>query len=89
MHTMHQRSFPGGSAVKDPPANAGDLGQFLGQEDPLEKKMPTHCSILAWKITETEEPGGLQSNGWQGVRHDLVTKQQQQQVMHERKLHKA
>ena len=35
----------------------------MGQEDPLEKEMATHCSILAWEITQTEEPGGLQSMG--------------------------
>ena len=35
--------------------------RFLGQEDPLEKEMATHSSILAWKIPWTEEPGGLQS----------------------------
>ena len=39
-----------------------------GQEDPLEKGMATHCSILAWRIPWTEEPGGLQSMGLQ--RHD-------------------
>ena len=37
--------------------------QFLHQEDLLEKEMATHCSTLAWKITWTEEPGGLQSMG--------------------------
>ena len=37
--------------------------QFLGQEDPLEKEMVTHSSVLAWKIPWTEEPGGLQSMG--------------------------
>ena len=42
----------------------------LGQEDPLEKEMATHSSILAWKIPRTEEPGGLQSTGWQRVGHD-------------------
>ena len=45
----------------------------LGLEDPLEKKMATHFSILAWKIPWTEEPGGLQSMGSQRVRHDWVT----------------
>ena len=35
----------------------------LGQEDPLEKGMATHCSILAWRIPGTEKPGGLQSTG--------------------------
>ena len=42
----------------------------LGQEDPLEKGMATHSSILAWRIPWTEEPGGLQSTGSQRVRHD-------------------
>ena len=42
----------------------------LGQEDPLEKGMATHSSILAWEIPWTEEPGGLQSMGSQRVRHD-------------------
>ena len=42
----------------------------LGQEDPLEKKMATHSSVLAWKISWTEEPGGLQPMGLQRVRHD-------------------
>ena len=48
--------------------------QSLGQEDPLEKKMATHSSILAWEIPRTEEPGGLWSMVSQRVRHDLVTK---------------
>ena len=42
----------------------------LGQEDPLEKEMATHSSILAWRIPWTEEPGRLQSMGSQRVRHD-------------------
>ena len=42
----------------------------LGQEDPLEEEMATHSSILAWRITWTEEPGGLQFMGLRGVRHD-------------------
>ena len=40
--------------------------QFLGQEDPLEKEMAPHSSILAWRIPWTEEPGRLQSMGLQG-----------------------
>ena len=52
--------------------------QFLGWEVPLEKKMATHASSLAWEILWTEEPGGLQSMGSQRVGHDLATKQQQQ-----------
>ena len=43
---------------------------FLGQEDPLELKIATCSSILAWKIPRTEEPGGLQSMGLQRVGHD-------------------
>ena len=42
--------------------------QSLGQEDPLEKEMATHSTMLAWKIPWTEEPGGLQSMGSQRVR---------------------
>ena len=44
--------------------------QSLGREDPLEEDMATHSSILAWRIPWTEEPGGLQSIGLLGVRHD-------------------
>ena len=51
--------------------------QSLGQEDPLEKEMETHSSILAWKTPWTEEPGRLQSMGSQRVRYNSVTKQQQ------------
>ena len=50
----------------------------LGQEDPLEKEMATHSSILMWEIPWTEEPGGLQSMGSQRVRKDLATEKQQQ-----------
>ena len=48
--------------------------RFLDQEDPLEKEMTTHSSILAWKTLWTEEPGRLQSKGLQTVRHNRVTK---------------
>ena len=44
--------------------------QSLGSEEPLEKEMATHSSILAWEIPRTEEPGRLQSMGPQRVRHD-------------------
>ena len=44
--------------------------RFLGREDPLEKEMATHSSILAWRIPWTEEPGGLQSTGSQRVGHN-------------------
>ena len=44
--------------------------QSLGEEDPLEKEMATHSSILAWRIPSTDEPGGLQSMGPQRVGHN-------------------
>ena len=50
--------------------------QPLDQEDPLEKEMVTHSSILGWESPWTEEPGGLHSMGSQRVRHSLATKQQ-------------
>ena len=54
--------------VKNPPANAGDAEMqfpFLGWEDPPEKEMVTHSSILAWRIPWSEKPGRLQSTGSQ------------------------
>ena len=56
--------------VKNLPAVQETWVRSLGWEDPLEKEMATHCSILAWKISWTEEPGGLQPMGSQRVRHD-------------------
>ena len=55
--------FPSGSDGKEAACNAGHPGSIPGWEDPLEKGMPTHSSILAWSIPWTEEPGGLQSLG--------------------------
>ena len=52
---------PSSSVGKELACSAGDLGLVQGQEDPLEKEMANHSSILAWKIPWTEEPGGLQS----------------------------
>ena len=56
--------------VKNLPAVQETWIWSLGWEDPLEKEMATHSSILAWKISWTEEPGGLQSMGLQRVGHD-------------------
>ena len=56
--------------VKNLPAMQEIPVQFLGREDPLEKEMATHSSILAWKILWTEEPDGLQSMMSQRARHD-------------------
>ena len=56
--------------LKNPPAMQEILFQLLGWEDPLEKEMATHSSVLAWEIPWTEEPGGLYSMGSQRVGHD-------------------
>ena len=59
--------------VKNPPVHAGDIrdtGLILSREDPLEKGMANHSSILAWRIPWTEEPSRLQSTGLQRVRLD-------------------
>ena len=66
--------LPGGSVVKNLPANAGDARdtcscvRSLGWEDPLEKEMATHCSILAWGIPWTEEI-------WQAIVHGVAKSQ--------------
>ena len=57
--------LPGGSVVKNQPANTGNVVQSLGLEDSVEKEMATPSSILAWKIPWTEELGGLQFTGLQ------------------------
>ena len=56
--------------VKDLPAMLETCAQSLGQEDPLEKEMATHSSILAWRIPWTEEPGRLQIMVLQRIGHD-------------------
>ena len=60
-----RRGFPGGSVVKNLPANAGDLGLIPWSGRSLEKEMTTHSSVLAWEIPWTEAAGGIQSSGWQ------------------------
>ena len=57
-------------SIKNLPAMQETRVQSLGWEDTLEKEMATHFNILAWKISWTEEPGGLQSMGSQRVGHD-------------------
>ena len=62
LRTTARMYFPGGTVVKNLPASAGeagDTGLMLGQEEPLEKEMATHSSILAWEILWAEEPGEL------------------------------
>ena len=75
--TVHFSSLPSAEGwpsqvalvVKNPPTNTGDtgdkgdVGSIPGPEGPLEKEMASHCSVLAWRIPWTEEPGGLQSMG--------------------------
>ena len=56
--------------VKNLPAMQETQVRSLGQENPLEKGMATHSSILAWRIPKTEDPGELQSMGSQRVRHN-------------------
>ena len=59
--------------VKNQPALQETWVWSLAQEDPLEEGMPTHFSIIAWRIPWTDEPGGLQSMGLQEVRHDSTS----------------
>ena len=61
--------FPGEESA----CSAGDLGLMAGGEDPLEKRMATHSSILAWQTPWTEEPGGLESTGLQRIGHNRAT----------------
>ena len=61
------------SDSKESACNAGDLGSILGWEEPLEKGMATHSSILAWEIPRPEEPGRPQSLRAQRGRHDCMT----------------
>ena len=65
--------FPGGSEVKASAWMRKTQVQSLGREDPLEKEMATHSSILAWRIPWREEPGRLQFLGSQRVGHDWAT----------------
>ena len=64
----NELGFPGGSVVKNLPANSGDSRSIPGLEDALEEEMVTHSSTLAGEIPGTEEPGRLQSIG--SVGHD-------------------
>ena len=67
--TVHGASLVAQS-IKNLPAVQETRVRSLGLEDPLEKEMATHSSILAWKISWTEQPGELQSMGSQRVGHD-------------------
>ena len=70
MVSLKEWDFPIAQMVKNLPAVQETQVRSLGQEDPLEKEMATHSSILAWRIPWTEEPGGLQSMRLQRVGHN-------------------
>ena len=70
LYIPYLRGFPGGSVLET-------WVRSLVREDPLEKEMATHSTILPWRIPWTKEPGRLQSTGSQRVGHDLANKQQQ------------
>ena len=69
--SKYERASRIAQLVKNLPTMQDTWVWFLGWEDPLEKEMAAHSSILAWRIPWTEEPGSLQSMGSQ-VRHDLA-----------------
>ena len=74
LHTFSSvPSFPRGSVVKNLPAMQETQVWSPGGEDPLEKEMAAHSSILAWRIPWTEKPGGLQSKGSERVGRNRVT----------------
>ena len=62
--------FPGSFTVKSPPAKEETWVRSLGWEDPLEEGMATPSSVLAWRVSWTEEPGELQSTRLQRMGHD-------------------
>ena len=68
-------AFPGGSVVKNPPADAGDVGLISGSGRSPGEGNGNPLQYFAWEIPWTDEAGGLQSMGSQRVRHDLETKQ--------------
>ena len=73
--SIETQGFQGGISGKESFCNAGDTGDrvpSLCWEDPPEKGMRTHSSILAWRIPWTEDPGGLQSMGSQRVTHNTI-----------------
>ena len=65
--------FHDGLDSEESVCHVGDVGSVPGQEDPLEKGMATHSTILTWRIPWTEDPSGLQSRGLQRVGHNWAT----------------
>ena len=74
------KGFHDGSVGKESTDSSGDSGSITRLGRSLEEGMATHSSILAWEILWTMESAGLQSTGSQRVRHDFVTKEQQQSL---------
>ena len=74
MWSTQSKCFPVAQSLKRLPPMRETRVWSLGWEDPLEKEMVTHSSILAWRISWMEKPGRLQSTGLQRVRHDWATK---------------
>ena len=72
-HIVKAMVFLVAQMVKHSPGLLETWVWSLGLEDPLDKEMATHSSILVWRISWTEEPGGLQSMGLQRVIHDWAT----------------
>ena len=72
--------FPGGSVVKNPPANASDMCLIPGWEGPMEKRMATHSSVLAWDIHRHGSLVVYSPWSHKRVRCDLLTEKQQQSV---------
>ena len=73
-HEIEKSGFLGSSNGKESACNTGDLGSTPGSgRFPRQKGIATHSSILAWRIPQTEEPGGLQSTGSQRAGHDWAT----------------
>ena len=70
MPSLTSRASQVAQMLKNLPAMKETWVQFLSQENPLEKEMAVHYSILAWKVPWTEEPGGLQPIELQRVGHD-------------------
>ena len=68
--SIHTRPSLEAQVIKNPCAMQETWVQSLSEENPLEKEMETHSSVLAWRIPWTEEPGGLQSMGQQRVERD-------------------
>ena len=68
-----EQGFPGGSDLKNLVIMQETQVCSLGWEDPMEKGMATHCSILAWRIPHTKKPGRLKFMGYQRMEHDRAT----------------